>query len=348
MVDSELRIGRHPAIVGIGSVLGKECVTNDQLIKKTGMDSSDEKIQELTGIRQRHFAGDVPPSALGTTAADRAMRSAGISVEQVSGIYASKITGEVTSPDTAVLIHDKLGLRRNSLAVDMGGACAGSVITLNSAANRTRETGEPTLSVGLGKMTPITNFDDRRSGILFGDGAGAFVVANKDDTLAPAFEFFTVPDPKAIYVPGDGDRQPWQNDEDPYGKIAMQGKIVGGHAVDLMPEAARAAAQRAGIFDYHRDRIDWKQVAAVVPHQANGNLIKKVGKALHVPKEKVVVTVGDHGNTSAASIPLAFDRAHQEGMFDSPGRQIVLFTAIGAGMEAGAGVMEVKIPPQRT
>ncbi|MEK7153701.1 MAG: 3-oxoacyl-[acyl-carrier-protein] synthase III C-terminal domain-containing protein, partial [Patescibacteria group bacterium] len=245
---------------------------------------------------------------------------------------------DMVAPDVAVIMHGRLGLPEASLAVDLGAACAGSVYALHAAVQCTTAEGGPTIAVGLGKMTPITNFKDRRSGILFGDGAGAFIVDNRPDTQKPAFAFLTAPDVPAIHIPGQNEGQLPADPEDPAGKIAMQGRIVADHATNLMPRVAIAAAKKAGVYDERNCRIDWDQVT-FIPHQANGKLIERVGEALQAPAEKVVVTVDLHGNTSAASIPLALDHAIQEGRFEPGKRHLLLFTAIGAGMVAGATIM---------
>jgi 3-oxoacyl-[acyl-carrier-protein] synthase-3 len=124
----------------------------------------------------------------------------------------------------------------------------------------------------------------------------------------------------------------------------MQGREVAAHAIDMMPRAAIGAAKKAGLFLDGKDRIDWDQITAVVPHQANARLIEKVGVALGIPEEKVVITVNEHANTSAASIPLALARAVQEGRFSPNGHNRVLMTAIGSGMVAGACIIDVRIP----
>jgi 3-oxoacyl-[acyl-carrier-protein] synthase-3 len=335
----------NPAIIGVGSYLPSDIVSNNELITRTGMNSSDADIRRLTGIAERRFSNGEPPSELGIMAIDRALKSANVSADEVGGLYASTITRDMIAPDVAVIMHGRLGLPEASLAVDLGAACAGSVYALYSAVQCAKAEGRPTIAVGLGKMTPITNFDDRRSGILFGDGAGAFIVDNRPDTKEPAFAFLTAPDVPAIHIPGHDEGQPLADRADPEhpaGKIAMQGRNVAKHATDLMPRAAVVAAKKAGVYDERNGRINWDEVT-FIPHQANGNLIKKVGEALQAPAEKVVVTVDQHGNTSAASIPLALDHAIQEGRFESGERHRLLFTAIGAGMVAGAAIMELDL-----
>lgn len=341
----QIQTGEYPVIVGIGSYLPETVVSNEDLIQRTGMDSSDKAIQTLTGIKQRHFCGrDELPSDMGVIASRNAMESARIDPRLIGGLYVSTMTRDMPTPDTAVFMHERLGLPEDSITLDIGGICAGAVMALHEAANRTSADGRPTLAVGLGKMTPATNFGDRRSGILFGDGAGAFVVENRPDAHRPTFHFLTAPHTDAIHVPGGGDRQPLQSPEDIAGKIAMQGRTVAGYATDLMPRAAVEAARKAGLYDDDKERIDWDQITAVVPHQANLRLIEKVGKKLEIPGEKVVVTVDQHGNTSAASIPLALDHAYREGRFDPQKRNRILLIAIGAGMVAGAGIFDLHIP----
>jgi 3-oxoacyl-[acyl-carrier-protein] synthase-3 len=332
----------NPVIIGVGSYLPSDVVTNDELIARTGMNSTDEDIRRLTGIGERRFSNGELPSELGIVAVKHALESANISPDEVGALYASTITRDMVAPDVAVIMHGKLGLPETSLAVDLGAACAGGVYALHAAVQCATAEGRPTIAVGLGKMTPVTNFSDRRSGILFGDGAGAFVVGNRRGAQKPAFAFLTAPDVPAIHIPGQHEGLITADPEHPAGKIAMQGRNVAAHATHLMPRAAITAAQKAGVYDERNDRIDWSQVT-LVPHQANGNLIERVGEALQAPKEKVVVTVDQHGNTSAASIPLALDHAIREGRFEPGKRHRLLFTTIGAGMVAGAAVMELDL-----
>jgi 3-oxoacyl-[acyl-carrier-protein] synthase-3 len=326
-----LSIPENPAIIGVGAYLPADVVSNEELIRRTGMDSSDEAIQKLTGIEQRHMsaAGEFP-SQMGAIAARQAIKSAGIDSQEIGGLYVSTMTRDMAAPDTAVFIHQQLGLREDSITMDIGGICAGGVMSLYETANRVREEGSPALAVGLGQMTPATDFTDRRSAILFGDGT--------ENANRPVFHFLTKPDPKAIFVPGPCQLDPENPSQE--GKIVMQGRRVAAHAVDMMSRAAIEAAKKARLYLEDKDRIDWDQIAAVVPHQANLRLIEKIGAALKAPEEKVVATVNKHANTSAASIPLALDQATKEGRFTpgEPNRIIVM--AIGSGMVAAGGVVD--------
>src|SRR5882757_5123636 len=166
-------IGTFPAVVGVGAYLPADIVTNDELVARTSMDSSDADIRRLTQIEQRHFcaAGELP-SAMGIIAVTRALESAQMSPADIGGMYVSAMAKDMLTPDTAVIMHGQLPeMSNNFLAVDLGAACAGGVVSLYEAVNRTRVEKTPTLAVGLGKMTGITDFGDRRSAILFGDGA---------------------------------------------------------------------------------------------------------------------------------------------------------------------------------
>jgi 3-oxoacyl-[acyl-carrier-protein] synthase III len=340
----------YPAIIGVGTYLPEDAVSNSQLIARTGIDSSDEDIQRLTGIRQRHIANGEFPSEMGAVAAKQAIGFAQIDRQQIGGLYVSTMTRDMVAPDTAVFIHQELGLREDSIAMDIGGICAGGVMSLYESANRLREDGRPVLAVGLGPMTPATDFSDRRSCILFGDGAGAFVVGNVADdsegAYQPVFHFLTNPDPQAIFAPGPRQLMPEEPSEE--GKIAMRGRQVAAHAVDMMPRAAIGAAKKAGLWLEYKDRIDWDQITAVVPHQANARLIERVGAVLKIPEEKVVITVDQHANTSAASVPLALAQAVKEGRFNPNGHNRILITAVGSGMVAGACIIDVRIPPDLT
>lgn len=338
---NEQFLQEFPAIIGVGSYLPTDVVSNEELIRRTGMDSSDAAIQRLTGIQQRHFCNGEFPSEMGVISAGRAIETAGIDSQDIDGIYVSTMTRDMPTPDTAVFMHQRLGLRENSMALDLGGICAGGVMAVYEASNRAHVERAHILAVGLGQMTPVTDFNDRRSGILFGDGAGAFVIGNVRGANRPAFDFMTSPDPEAIHVAG-----PRYCEDVPSvtGKITMQGRTVAGHAVNMMPRTAVGAAKKAGLYDEQQERIDWDEITAVIPHQANMRLIEKVGDVLEAPADKVIITVDQHGNTSAASIPLAMDQAYKEGRFDSKGPNRVLLTAVGAGMVAGSCIIDVRIP----
>jgi len=342
-VTGYLERGNFPAVIAVGGYTPDTIFTNADLAEfHPSIGLTPGQIEEKTGIQERPIApADMEPSEMGTIAVKRALANANITKNPRTGLYevvndllVSTITRDknMETPGPAAEVHRRVGLPSSCSAEDLGAACAGMVYALRGASNQTQVNDVTTVAVGLGKMSPITNYDKRNTGVIFADGASALVVENRPDVIRPQFAFHTESDIEAVYAPAGG-------------TIEMNGRLVTELAKRILPPLALRVAKEANCIDEHTGLIDWNTVTYVVPHPGSGPLILDVAAAAQIPKEKLVLSLHKHGNTSAASIGLALEDAVKENKFDRNKPIVALFLAIGAGMVAGAGIMEVKLEP---
>ncbi len=320
---------RRSAVTGVGGYLPEDIVTNDDLAKF--VDTSDEWIRERTGIQMRRRAGsDQAVSDLAVIAAQRALAAAGRTAAEVDLIIVATTTPDLTFPATAAIVQRKLGCPVG-IAFDIQAVCSGFVYALSVAdgfvaAGRSR----CALVIGAEMMTRLMDWTDRGTCVLFGDGAGAVV-------LEPAMGQGTTKDRGLLgfALRADGTKQdllyvdggPSTNGE--VGKLRMQGNQVFRHAVVNISEAVVAAAADANV---EVAEVDW-----FIPHQANLRILEGVAKRLGIAESKVITTVAEHANTSAASIPLAMWVAVEDGRI-KPG-DLLLLEAMGGGLTWGACVL---------
>lgn len=333
----------YPAITGIGGAVGGVSLPNDALIAKYNLNSDDEAIRTRTGIEHRyHVHEGVLPSSLGMTAARIALETAGIDAANIEEIIVATSSPDQLLPNTASKIHGGHRLPRTAGASDIGAACSGALYALESASAKMIAFGQgPSLIVGTEILSAGINPNDRRTAILFGDGAGAMVLQSVMGAHRPAFATLTEPDEEAINVKfGIRDLAGFSSGGDRH-FIAMDGQRVLGHALEMLPAVALLAAERAGISDGHS--IDTDSIDLFVPHQANLRMIDPLADYLGIPDEKRVRTVVKHGNTSSASIPLGLYDAYINGRLSPDRLNRVLMVAIGAGMVAKAAVLDVQI-----
>ena len=314
------------AVTGVGSYLPENIVTNDDLAKF--VDTSDEWIVERTGIRQRHKAADdQPTSDLATQAALRALEAAGRTAAEIDLIVVATTTPDMTFPSVASIVQRKLGAPVCN-AFDVQAVCSGFVYALSVADGFVaRGLARCALVIGAEEMTRLMDWTDRSTCVLFGDGAGAVVLEPVEGHGTPAdrgvLGFALRCDGNKtdlLYVDGG------PASTGTVGHLRMAGNQVFRHAVINIAEAVTAACQAANI---QISDVDW-----FVPHQANQRIIKGVGDRLGLDEHKVILTVADHANTSAASIPLALDVAVKDGRI-KPG-DLVLMEAMGGGLTWGA------------
>ncbi|MEI6803363.1 MAG: beta-ketoacyl-ACP synthase III [Burkholderiales bacterium] len=323
---------RYSRITGTGSFLPPRRVTNADLVAQLaerGVETSDEWIRERTGISARHFAdAGVYSSDLGLEAAKRALEAAGRSAEEIDLIIVATSTPDMVFPSTACILQNKLGANGGA-AFDVQAVCSGFIYAL-TIADAMIQTGAANraLVVGAEVFSRILDFNDRTTCVLFGDGAGAVVLeaSSKPGILASDLhadgkhvDILCVPG----HVSGGGVLG------DPV--LKMDGQAVFKLAVGVLEESARlvlAKAQRSA------SDVDW-----MIPHQANIRIIQSTAKRLKLPMEKVIVTVDQHGNTSAASIPLALDFAVRCGKVQ-PG-QTLLLEGVGGGFTWGAVLLNL-------
>jgi len=314
------------AVTGVGSFLPEQVITNAELSKT--VDTSDEWIVERTGIRQRHKArDDQPTSDLAVEAAKRALEDAGKSVSDVDLIIVATTTPDKTFPATAALVQQKLGAPVG-IAFDVQAVCSGFVYALSVADGFVaRGMAKCALVIGAEEMTRLMDWNDRTTCVLFGDGAGAFVLepregqGTKDDQGILGFALrCDGSKTDLLYVDGG------PATTGTVGHLRMIGNQVFRHAVVNISEAIVSAAKAA---DITIPEIDW-----FVPHQANQRIIRGVGERLGLDENRVVSTVDQHANTSAASIPLAMDVAIKDGRIKRG--DLVVLEAMGGGLTWGA------------
>lgn len=314
------------AVTGVGSFLPEQVVTNADLAKI--VDTSDEWIQERTGIKQRHRArDDQPTSDLATEAAKRALVDAGRTAADVDLIIVATTTPDMTFPSVASIVQRKLGAP-TCIAFDVQAVCSGFVYALSVADGFVaRGLAKCAVVIGAEEMTRLMDWTDRSTCVLFGDGAGCVVVEPREGQGTKADQGLlgfalrcdgTKTD--LLYVDGG------PATTGTVGHLRMAGNQVFRHAVVNIAEAITAACAASGI---EVADVDW-----FVPHQANQRIIKGVGDRLGLDEHKVISTVAIHANTSAASIPLALDAAIQDGRIKRG--DLVLLEAMGGGLTWGA------------
>ena len=308
-------------VVGCGAYLPRRIVTNAELAER--LETSDAWIAQRTGIRQRHIAAEGETTAdLATAAANDALRRAGIDGADVDILVLGTTTPDHTFPATATQVQARIGMTKGA-AFDIQAVCSGFIYALATADNFIKAGQCRTaLVIGAETFSRILDWNDRGTCVLFGDGAGAVVLKAgsgegglSDRGVLTTHIYSDGRHYKQLYV--DGGPSTTQTT----GHVRMEGREVFRHAVVRMGEAVDAAMGAMGITGRE---LDW-----LVPHQANRRIIDSMGHRLHLPPEKVIVTVDRHANTSAASIPLALAEATGDGRI-RPG-QLVLLEAMGGG-----------------
>lgn len=312
-------------IVGWGHYLPQNVVTNDDLAKI--VDTNDEWISTRTGIKQRHISKGETTAQMSAHAAEMALKQAGLSVQDLDLIVVGTVTPDNTTPSTATKIANILGARAGMPAFDLSAACSGFVYALTMADNMIRLGQIKTaLVIGAETLSKIVDWTDRNTCVLFGDGAGAVVVkacegeGKSSDTGVLSSKIYADGSQYEHLCSTGG-----VSTDAKAGFVTMDGKEVFKSAVGCLSEAAEAVMSAAGVS---AEDINW-----LLPHQANIRIIDSVGHKLNIPAEKVVVTVDHHGNTSAASIPLALSESLQSGKFKKG--DLVVLTAMGAGFTWG-------------
>jgi len=323
---------KHVAILGTGHFVPEKILTNADLEKI--VDTTDEWITQRSGIKERHVADEkTPTSKLCIEAGRRALESAGMKPEELDFIIIGTITPDMMFPSTACLVQAALGAKQ-AAAFDLSAGCTGFIYGLELA--RSLIIADPkrkVLVIGAEELTKITDWTDRGTCVLFGDGAGAAVLGwtEQDRGILSSYVAADGSLGDLLYMPGGGSLNPASHrtvDEKMH-VVKMEGNKVFPHAVRKMSDAADKVLERAGL---PKEKLD-----VLIPHQANNRIIEAIGRHFDLPIEKVFVNIHKYGNTSAASIPIALDEAVRSGRIQ-PG-QHVLLVAFGAGFTWGAALM---------
>ena len=317
------------AVRGVGHYLPERVVPNSEFEKT--LDTSDEWIRSRSGIERRHFAAEgQTTSDLAILAAKMALDDAGLQASDIDAIILATSTADLTFPSAATMVQAGLGMK-NGFAYDVQAVCAGFVFAMSNA-NAMIVSGQAkrVLVIGAETFSRILDFTDRATCVLFGDGAGAVILearqsaGTSDDTGVLSVDLNSDGSYRdLLYVDGG------VSTTGTAGVLRMQGPELFKHAVVKLAATARTSLQKAGL---EQDDLDW-----LVPHQANIRIIAGTAKKLGLPMEQVIVTLQDHGNTSAASIPLALSTGKAEGRF-RPG-DLLLLEAIGGGLAWGSVVL---------
>jgi 3-oxoacyl-[acyl-carrier-protein] synthase-3 len=321
-------VTRSAAILGVGSALPDQIVTNDRF-----PGSSDEWVQTRTGIRQRRFVAEgETASTLAIAAARPALESAGMDPGAVDLVIVATVSGDQPLPSTAAYVQKELGTGGGGF--DLGAACAGFVYGLAVADTMvTSGASDLALVVGTECLSRFINMDDRSTAVLFGDGAGAALVGPSDEPgiLASLLEM-DGSQSELLTIPGGGSAKPASQrtlDALDHTIHMPDGGEVFRRAVIAMADSCARVLDKAG--------LSADDVSLLIPHQANARIIKAVAKRLGFPMERVVLDIETVGNTSAASVPIALDRAWRAGRL-SPG-DLILTVAFGGGMTWGANLV---------
>ena len=315
---------RRSVVLGAGSALPKRRVTNDELAET--VDTTDEWIVERTGIRNRYIAGEGETTAsLATDAARRALEQAGIDATDIGLIVLATATPDQTVPSSATKVQAELGIS-DCIAFDVHAVCTGFLYALSVADSMLRSgSADKALVIGAETFSRILDWEDRATCVLFGDGAGALVLSAEESESGVL----------ATKLHADGrhndllfvDGGP--STTGTVGKLRMKGREVFRHAVVNLADVLTEVLEEAGL---NAADVDW-----VVPHQANARILDATARKLGLPAEKVVVTVDEHANTSAASVPLAFDTAVRDGRIQRG--DVVVLEAMGGGFTWGAAAL---------
>jgi 3-oxoacyl-[acyl-carrier-protein] synthase III len=317
-------VTRRSVVLGVGSALPRRQVTNDELASQ--VDTSDEWIVERTGIRSRYIAGEGETTAsLATEAARRALEHAEVEASEIDLIVLATATPDQTFPSSATKVQAALGIA-DCIAFDVHAVCTGFLYALSVADSMLRSgNAQKALVIGSETFSRILDWEDRATCVLFGDGAGALVLS-AEQTEGGILATKLHADGRhndLLFVDGG------PSTTGTVGKLRMKGREVFRHAVVNLADVLTEVLADAGLTSAD---VDW-----VVPHQANARILDATAKKLGLPSEKVVMTVDRHANTSAASVPLAFDTAVKDGRIKRG--DVVVLEAMGGGFTWGAAAL---------
>ena len=318
-------------ITGVGSYLPKKVISNNEL--PVNLDTNDEWIKKRTGIRQRHLVTDGElTSTMAISAAKKALQNANIDNKDIDLIIVATTTPDKTFPATAVMVQSELNIGIGP-AFDIQAVCAGFIYALNVGSSLLKTSNfRKALVIGSESFSKILDWSDRSTSVLFGDGAGAFVLEKSNENLEWGIlssNFYSNGNFSDILYTDGGPSINLQ-----VGKVRMNGKEVFKHAVEKLSSCLIEAMNSA--------KLKIQDIDFLVPHQANSRIIDALSKKLDIPINKIINTVDVHANTSAASIPLAFDSALEKRIIKNG--DIIAFNAIGGGLSWGASIIKYGKP----
>ncbi len=318
-------------VIGHGHYTPSKVLTNNDMAKI--VETSDEWITTRTGIKSRHIVENELNSDLSFKAAQMAIKTAGISAEEIDVVILATVTPDKTTPATAIKVATMLGTKSGTPAMDLSAACSGFVYALTMADNMIRLGQVKTaLVIGSETLSKITDWTDRNTCVLFGDGAGAIVLRAREgngdsqDTGILSTKLYSDGNHYDTLCTTGG-----VSSTQSAGFVMMDGKEVFKYAINSLAQAAEEAMKLANIKS---EEIDW-----LLPHQANIRIIEGVGKKMELPEDKVITNLANHGNTSAASIPLALSEMMSNGTIKKG--DLIVLTAMGAGFTWGGAVIRL-------
>jgi 3-oxoacyl-[acyl-carrier-protein] synthase-3 len=325
----------HSRIVGTGTYLPERVVTNDDLVKETGIDSSDSWIRERTGIGKRRIAApSEATSDMATAASKKALKMAGIRAEDLDMIVCGTVTPDMPFPSAAVLVQANLGATR-AACFDVSAACAGSLYAL-AVGDAFIKSGsaKSVLVIGAELLTRIVDWKDRNTCVLFGDAAGAMVLVPETREGHGILSIHLHSDgtqADILKIPGGGSRLPFSAQVLANGDhfVKMNGREVFKTAVRVLERSSREALERNGMRP--------KDVTHVIAHQANLRILEAIMKRLEIPLERCHLNIEEVGNTSSASVPVTLDQANRQGALKDG--DLILMMAIGGGMAWGSALV---------
>jgi len=329
-------VGQNSSVIilGTGSYVPERVVTNDDMAKIVA--TSDEWIRTRTGICQRRFAAEhETTSYMAAEAAKKAIAAAGIEREEIDLVVVATMTPDMPFPSTACLVQDKVGLRKVT-AFDVQAACSGYVYALNIASSMLRAGSyKKALIIGAEKTSPILDFEDRTTCVLFGDGASAAVLGTSDEADVGILGSLGGADgsnPELLYQPGGGTAIPASSESILTRQhfLKMNGKEIFKLAVRVMEQASLEILEKHGYTT--------KDVDLVIPHQANMRIIESLAKRMGISMERFHNNLDHFGNTSAASVGIALDEAIRNGRIQSG--DLLMLVAFGAGLTWGASLVK--------
>lgn len=308
-------------VLATGSCLPTRVVTNDDMSRI--VDTSDEWITKRTGIKERRRCTTESHLDLSRAAAEQALTRAGIDRSLVGACVVATVAADFLTPSCGALLQKALGLPEETPCFDVNAACAGFLYALRAAQGMLTPERPYGVVVGCERLTKITDYTDRSTCVLFGDGAGAVVVEASADAPDLYADLGARTDPEDLYIPGAWDERP--------SYIHMAGTPVFKFAVDIVPKSITRVLGRAGLT---MDQVDW-----VVLHQANERIIDHVVKKMEIPSEKVFKNIEQYGNMSAACIPVGLDDLYTSGKL-RPGMR-ALCVGFGGGLTWGGGLITI-------